>query len=438
MRVLLIATNRHDRLMSRMDARPLPIGLAYVAGQLDPGRHAVKVLDLMFSEDYLADTERAVCEFRPDLVGISLRNLDNQSYLDPQWALPITREVIHRIREASIAPVVCGGPAFSILPRECFQFLEPDLGIAGDAAETFALLADRLDGKGPYSGTAGLEDLPGLVYRAGGQVMVSTQQSSSAFPKPPRLEELDMARYEKAGFGIGIVTKLGDFFYPTGAGGNRTGSDPWRVIRPIDEVVREARDMKTRFGLRKVFFIDNGFNVPPAHARALCRALLESGLDLHWNTCLAPIPEACDLEVVQGMAEAGCKLVIMTGMARRDGGNMGSATWLRDLGQVCHRCEEGGLHYTISQYFGEPGDTRETVERKLAFLNEISPAVASLRVGVRVLPGSAVAEAAVREGLISSESELIRPTFYVAPEVKDWIVDRLREAVAVNPRWNLM
>ncbi len=60
MRVLLIATNRHDRLMSRMTARPLPIGLAYVAGHLDTSRHTLKVLDLMFSEDYLADAASAV------------------------------------------------------------------------------------------------------------------------------------------------------------------------------------------------------------------------------------------------------------------------------------------------------------------------------------------------------------------------------------------
>ena len=46
--------------MSRMDARPLPIGLAYVAGHLDQNRHSLKVLDLMFSDDYLADVEDTV------------------------------------------------------------------------------------------------------------------------------------------------------------------------------------------------------------------------------------------------------------------------------------------------------------------------------------------------------------------------------------------
>ena len=156
MKVLLIATNRHGRLMSRMDAHPLPIGLAYVAGHLDPERHTVKVIDLMFADDYLAEVEKTVKEFKPDLVGISLRNLDNNSYIDNQWALPTTKEVIGLVRKNSPATIVCGGPAFSILPKECFSFVEPDLGIAGDGGETFAELADRLDSGEPYHDFTGL------------------------------------------------------------------------------------------------------------------------------------------------------------------------------------------------------------------------------------------------------------------------------------------
>ena len=433
MRVLLIATNRHDRLMSRMDARPMPIGLAYVAGHLDPDRHTVKVLDLMFSEDYVEDTNRAVSSFAPDVVGVSLRNFDNQSYLDTQWALPMTRDVIDLVRKISKATVVCGGPAFSILPRESFQFLAPDLGVAGDAGETFAQLADRLEDSGGYRGPDGLDDLPGLVYRRDGEVLIAGGQASSSFPKPPLLEQLDMARYERAGFGIGILTKLGDFFYPTSDEDADEAS--WRVIRPVEEVVREAADMKARFGLRKVFFIDNGFNIPLAHAKSLCHALIESGLDLHWNTCLTPIPSSCDADIVGLMRDAGCKLAIMTA-GGHDDGNMSSG--LDNLTRVCHTCEEGGLHYTLSQYFGGPGETRETVEEKLAFLKRVRPAVASLRVGIRVLPGSPVAQAALEEGLITGEGDLLRPVFYLADEVKEWIGDRLRKEAAANPRWNLM
>jgi hypothetical protein len=55
-----------------------------------------------------------------------------------------------------------------------------------------------------------------------------------------------------------------------------------------------------------------------------------------------------------------------------------------------------------------------------------------------VLPGTDVAKTALAEGLIADESELIKPTFYLAESVQDWIVDYLQEAKAKHPRWNLM
>ena len=107
-------------------------------------------------------------------------------------------------------------------------------------------------------------------------------------PRRPRLEDLDMHKYRQAGFGIGILTKLGDFSYPTGEAAETPEEQGWRIIRPIDEVVHEVKDMEQRFGLRKVFFVDNAFNIPLDHAKSLCRALTEADLKLHWNTCLAP------------------------------------------------------------------------------------------------------------------------------------------------------
>ena len=431
MKILLIATNRHNRLMSRMDARPLPIGMAYIAGHLDPERHQLKVLDLMFSDDYLADVETTVADFHPDLVGISLRNLSNHSYLDPQWALPITKEVIDRVREVSDATIVCGGPAFSLLPRECFTYLEPDLGLAGDAGETFAELAGRLE-----IGEPSYLDLPGLVHRVDGQISYNGMRCASEFSKPPRFDDLDMVRYQQAGFGIGILTKLGDFSYPTSPNAEPSEKSAWRVIRPVDEVVREVKEMEQRYGMRKAFFIDNGFNVPLSHAKELCQALSEADLKLRWNTCLAPF--SCDSELVGMMKHAGCALVIMGNMQGdgHDGTSLGER--LDPLVETCRLCEEGGLHYTISQRFGEPGENRQTVDEKLGFLHKINPSMANLRIGVSIMPGTREARLAQEEGMIEDEAELIRPTFYIEPEVRGWIVDYLKEEAAGQPRWNLI
>jgi hypothetical protein len=126
MRILLIATNRHHQLMSRMDTRPLPIGLAYVAGYQDPTRHTVKILDLMFAEeDYLSEVEDAVREFQPELIGISIRNLSNHSYLNPSGSCPLPRqwskgsERLVRLPRCAAGQRLASFP-FSILPKECF------------------------------------------------------------------------------------------------------------------------------------------------------------------------------------------------------------------------------------------------------------------------------------------------------------------------------
>ncbi len=430
MRVLLIASNRHDQLNSRMNAQPLPIGLAYVASYLDHDRHQVRVLDLMFSEDYLGDVESTLTEFQPEAVGISLRNLSNHSYLNTKWELPITKEVIEKIREVSDATVICGGPAFSILPKECFNYLSPDLGVAGDGGETFAELNNCLE-----DGQPGIHSLPGLVYRIDGQTVMNENFCTSDFTKRPLLENLDMTKYQRAGFGIGVLTKLGSFHYPSSADRAQIYEAGWRVIRPIDEVVAEVKEMKDRYDLRKVFFIDNGFNLPLEHAKSLCNALIEANLKLIWNTCLAPFD--CDAELVRMMKQAGCALVMLTntGSDSHDTGDLNED--LRQLQEVTKLCEEGMLRYIVSRTFGEPGDTLETVDQKLQFLRSIRPAMANLRVGVSVIPGTPLASTALKEGLIADESDLIRPTFYVAEDVRDWIVDYLREDVALNPRWNL-
>jgi radical SAM superfamily enzyme YgiQ (UPF0313 family) len=361
---------------------------------------------------------------------MSVRNLSNHSYMNTIWALPHSKEVIDRIRTISDAVIVCGGPAFSIMPTECFEYLGCDIGLAGDAGETFATLAESLE-----IGEPSYFDLPGLVYKNDGQTFRNEGYCTSAFAQSPRLEDLDMARYNKAGFGIGILTKLGGFYYPTNASQAQIDESGWRVIRPIDEVVAEVKSMKDRFDMKKVFFVDNGFNLPLDHAKSLCSAIIEADINIRWNTCLAPFN--CDTELIGLMKEAGCGLVMMVNRSGNPG-DMGSMVEENDaLAEVCRMCDEGGLHYNLGKQFGEPGETRESVDNKLDFLRSVNPALASLRVGVSVMPGTEVALIAKKEGLIKDESELVKPTFYIADEVKDWIVDYLKEQVENEPRWNL-
>ena len=99
MKILLIATNQAERYMDRMVVRPLPIGLAYLAAHVDETRHDLEVLDLMFSSDAVSDVGETLKRFGPDIVGLSIRNLDNQSYLNPVSHLPGVKDIVAQCKK---------------------------------------------------------------------------------------------------------------------------------------------------------------------------------------------------------------------------------------------------------------------------------------------------------------------------------------------------
>jgi len=459
MRILLIATNRHNRWMSRQEVRPLPIGLAYVAAYIDPERHPLKILDLMFADDYLAQTEATVREFQPELVGISLRNLDNGSYVDPQSALPLTKDVIHTIRGCCDAVIACGGPAFSTLPQECFKYLEPDLGLAGDAAETFAELADLLQSKGVSGGSGisgevlkDLSQLSGVIYREDGAIKTAPHRASSGLTKPPRLDDLDLDQYRQAGFGVGVITKLGWYSSTVAAPPEeQAGADresQWRISHSVEQVIAEVKRLQRQHNLQEFFFIDQAFNSPPDFAKELCRGLLSEHLDIKWNTNLRA--DGSDQELVSLMVHSGCQMVLIGGpgipaQAAQEGetereGQLAAA--IDQIRELCDLCQSEGLAYSITQGFGEPGETEATVSAKLAFLTHTASADraahVTMRVGNRLLPGSDLTKLALEQGIIPNEEQLLMPVFFVAPAVRDRLVGILERAAGENPNWNVM
>lgn len=439
MRILLIATNRQNRWMCKDEVRPLPIGLAYVAAYIDSQRHSLRVMDLMFSKDYLEDVDLAIQESNPQLVGISIRNLDNGSCVDPQSALPVTKEVIQTVRRNSKATIVCGGPAFSVLPQECFRYLEPDIGLTGDAAETFAELADLLEQGKSY------KQLPGVVYQDNGEIKIASQRSTSTLSRPPRLDDLDLVKYRKAGFGVGVITKLGWYSSTTAA---PTPEEQWRIVRPIPEVVEELHRLQRQHKVNEFFFIDQAFNQPAQYAKDLCRSIIDEGMSVKWNTNLGP--EDCDEELVSLMVQAGCQMVLIGGGSMTPHSSLSDgceervklSTDLVALQRLCDLCYSQGLPYAITQPFGEPSETKDTLRTKIAFLCTVAgpdrPAHVNLRIGRRLMPGTDLTRRAMQEGLIASESDLLMPAFYVAPAVRDSLLETLQAATTTHATWTVM
>src|SRR3979411_826040 len=107
-RVLLVSTNRE-----RQPYPVVPNGLACIASALDAAGHRVRFLDLCFANDPVATARRAAGEVKPDIIGVSVRNIDNSDAIALRHYTPEARDVLHALREAAPgAKIIAGGAAF--------------------------------------------------------------------------------------------------------------------------------------------------------------------------------------------------------------------------------------------------------------------------------------------------------------------------------------
>ncbi len=435
MRILLISTNRHDRFVGSLPVRPIPLGLAILLGALRETRHEVQVLDLMFEHLPRRAIRRAIWESSPDLIGMSVRNLDavgGRRVPRPLGGvrsfLPEVGSWIRTCRQASEAPLVLGGPAVSLLPREAFAALVPDLLLAGDASQTFPELAERLEGGTPW------KDLPGLVYRDGRAIRMNPPGAWESPTMTPQYNAFDLKKYKAAGYSISVLTKLWPYIRTTGP--TPMTAMPGPLSRPIPHLLADLRDLRARLGIRKVFLADSGFNVPLSEAKVLCRAICKSELDLEWATGLQP--GTMDDELARLMRDAGCRMALLAGPGPLQEPLRDFDRHIREFGAAAQPLRAAGIRLVATATFGRPDETRDTVERTLELLAHLNPFHVQLSAGVRILPFTPLAEFAKAEGVIRQDGDCLHPVRYLSPELKDWLPRRLRAATRAHPSWYIV
>ena len=75
MRVLIISTNRE-----RLPDPVAPLGAAYVAASVRRAGHEARLLDLQLMPDVPVAVKDTCRTFRPHVVGLSIRNIDNVAF----------------------------------------------------------------------------------------------------------------------------------------------------------------------------------------------------------------------------------------------------------------------------------------------------------------------------------------------------------------------
>jgi len=427
MRLLFVATNHMKDSMP-----PMPLGLASIIGQIDESRYQIQVLDMMFCDQPEAELIKICSDFKPEIIALSIRNLDNQSYLGTQYFIPGEKKIVELCRSNSEATIIIGGPAFTVSPSAMFQYLDPDFGVIGEGEVVFPELLNCIESGSDF------KKLQGLVWKGAGGVMHNPPQFISNLDelKLPRRDFFDNRRYIQEGGMPNILIKQGCSFGCLYCDGPFTMGSQWRTKSP-ETVVAEIKAIQKDFGAQLVYFNDAIFNYPVDQARAICQAIIDSGLKIMWVATVNPAYS--DRSQLELMRKAGCVAVSPScdscseKMLKTLRKNFTKA----ELESCLKMLEEIEIRYLLWLLIGGPGENRETVEETISFLENRNPMMLDFCVGIRLMPHSPLFDIAVREGVISADDPLMEPKFYISPEIEGWINDYLVKVCARHEKWDV-
>jgi len=418
MKVLLVSAN------TLREPYPVyPMGLDYVAGAIAEN-HQVQIVDMnsLGGYDSLATVIKA---FLPDVIGLSLRNIDNIDNTDPRGFIGQYRTIVEVIRKHSDARLILGGSGFTIFPAETIKALNADYGVIGEG-ERLALLLRAIEKR---------EDpgkIPGVI----------TPTVSKSLPEPyegkitrminPNPANLQF--YLQNGAMLNLQTKRGCPFkciyctYPHIDGHHLRLMDP-------EETADAALKLQAS-GAKYFFITDSVFNADCAHSLAVARAFKKNGVSIPWCAFFAPLKQPEDYFRI--LAEAGLTHVEFGTDSLSNPVLASYRKPFRDqqVFEIHQAAIDAGLY--VAHYFlmGGPGENPQTLQETLTRAGGLEKSALFFFCGMRIYPGTALYEIAVKEGQIQKGANLLEPFFYRSPLIdSDEILRQVRQAAGERINW---
>ena len=420
-RVLIVVANREQ-----FPEPAFPVGALYVAGAVEAAGGLARVFDAGLHRRPLAALRAQLSTWRPDVVGLSLRNADNAAWPCTRTYTDWYARVAAAVREAAPqARLVLGGPAFSIFPRELRRALLVADGVVGDGEAAAAALV----GGGPPPGIVELplEDLGGV--RLPGDL-------AAVFPGADR--------YRTAGVQTarGCPHRCIYCTYPRLEGARLRRRSPEAVV---DEMERLRREL----GVTEQFVVDSSFNAEEGHLVGVCEELLRRRrpagaplADVSFSCYLQP--RVSDPAVFGLLRAAGCTSVDLgiDSAAEALLPGLGKSFTVAELRTATTAAMAAGLDVCHSLLFGGPGETPATVDETVRVTDELAPTAVVAMVGLRIYPGTALAGLAREAGIIGEREPLLAPRFYAAGMAADdpgaaWLFRQVVTAAAGRRGWFL-
>jgi hypothetical protein len=394
--------------MGRLEQPIFPLGLAFLAGQLEG--FEVRAIDLSVSPPEALREQLRILD--PDVVALSLRNLDDSAYPDTFSYLLAFDAVVAGLADFR-GTLVVGGPAFSICAEEILdRHGRIDYGIRGEGERALPDLLRSLAGGSRPEGR-----------------LIEACRPALETVSPPRYDVLDPRCYER-GYGVGVQSRRGCSFGCSYCTYGYLGGRTFRT-RPVEHVLRDIESLRS-MGVAHFQFVDSVFNAPREYFLSLLEGLQSLAPGMIWGAWLDLDVEPADLE---RMYSAGARKVDFSpdAITRRGMAMLGKHGDASGLWSIVREARRIGLDVGVNFFNGNPGEGFPALLQKALFMIRARIFLGSrhtfVNIGtIRVYAHSRLAEEMIRSGALPAGCDFVEPVFVLPRGPADWAF-RLYQAV---------
>jgi radical SAM superfamily enzyme YgiQ (UPF0313 family) len=344
--------------------------LASLAGNVDP-QHTVAIADLILAQSSVQPTvTRLMRELKPDLVGLSVMTFQRST----------ARRIISLVKSLNPgARIVVGGYDPSLAPD---AWTHPALGVdyivRGEGDLTFRELVRALDEKRPLATVDGLWHRTAEGMQRNRSRGVTTLERGEI--KPPRRDGRVLSGYTYMGRPIDVVeTSRGCTFDCSFCSIIEMRGRNFHRL-PIERVIADIRDARDR-GARAIFIVDDNITIDVPRFEALCRAIVDAGLDdIHYlvqamtasiaqhGETLAPLMRRAGFRYVflgiENILEDDLAFLKASAKNTQRGGDAHRQNATMAAIEVLHRY---GMFVVGGLIVGNPDDTQAAIDANLTF-----------------------------------------------------------------------
>lgn len=401
-----------------------PLGLDYLATVLHEHGYKVKIFDPNVISDPYTGLTGCIDRFSPDLIGLSLRNIDNQLRIDPFYYYKYFQKTLQIVTGTGTqAKIIVGGPGFSMYSRTIMeQNPSIDYGVYLEGEESFVELIANMGSPG---------NVKGVYYREGGQVKYSGDRALPDFSRLPIPKRIfcDLAPYLEHVESLGIQSKRGCPKKCAYCNYPHLNGKTLR-LRSAESVCDEIEYLMSKFNVKSIKFVDAVFNIPKSHAQKICNEIIDRGIKVKWSAYMDV--KDTDKELVLLMKQAGCVDICFSPDAVSQNGLDGLQKGLTEkeltenFNMFAHDRDLKDINVVYSVFLNPPGETFPGLLKTLGFYLKGKLMLRGRGTAfvnwIRMEPNIKVLELAIQQGVVPQDVDLlpertkdIKRTFFSNP-----------------------